>query len=676
MGFKMWDYKPADPERSAALRREMGISPLLADVLVARGFQNAAAANAFLWEGSFSDPFLLKDMDKAVERIRRALYNDEKIVVYGDYDADGVTATSLIFTYFDATGADISYYIPSREGEGYGLNKVALRKLKEQGFDLVITVDNGITAIAETEYANQIGLDIVITDHHSPKETLPPACAVIDPHRPDCPSPCKELAGVGVAFKLLCALEDGDAEGVLYQYGDLITIGTIGDVVPLVGENRAILKRGLEQMEQTDNPGIQALLQVGGVRELTSQSVAFGLVPRINAAGRLGDAQTAVELLCCEDEEQAAVLAQEVNEKNTRRKELEAEILEDIDRMAAQSPELFQGRIIVLSGHGWHHGVVGIVASRVMEKYEKPCFLVSIDGSEARASGRSFGDFSLFQLLCACDHLLVRYGGHRCAAGFTVKTEHLEELVDAMSAYAKEYFDEMPPYSVPVDVLTSPAGLEIASVKELSLLEPFGCENETPSVALENVKIDGIYPVSEGKHLRLRLKKDGDAIYAIWFRMAPQDFPYQKDDTVDVLLSVSINEYGGEERLNAIVRDMRPHISRQERYFKAKQAYEKYRRQEPLSPSFVKAMLPTREELGVVYRSLCSLRGFRFGGDLLCLRIGHPKINYCKLMVSLDILEELGFITQEAGEIRLVPRAPKRPMEQSQVYQALAVQLA
>ena len=675
MGIKKWDYRPVNPEKSAALRAQLGISPLLANLFVARGLEDEEKRNQFLWESTFSDPFLLKDMDRAVERIRKALYNDEKIVIYGDYDADGVTATSLVFTYFNATGADISYYIPSREGEGYGLNKVALRKLKEQGFDLVITVDNGISAVDEVAYANQIGLDIVITDHHRPKEILPPACAVVDPYRKDCPSPCKELAGVGVAFKLLCALEDGDEESILFQYADLVMIGTIGDVVPLVGENRCIVKRGLEQIIQTQNPGIISLMRIGGAREASSQSVAFTLVPRINAAGRLGDAQIAVELLCCEDEEKAQVLALEVNERNKRRKELEADILRDIDNMIKANPALLQDRLIVLAGHGWHHGVVGIVASRIMERYEKPCILISIDGTEARASGRSFGDFSLFDLLCSCDHLLTRYGGHISAAGFTTKAANVEELISCMSQYARDHFDEMPPYSISIDTPSHPRELTVETLRDLTLLEPFGCENEVPIVALEQVTIDGIYPVSDGKHLRLRLKKDGDMVYAIWFGMSPQQFPYPVGTVVDAAVSVGISQYNGEDRTNIIIKDLRLPLANQDRYFKAKQAYEKYRRGETLPPNFIKAMLPTREELGTIYRFLLKRKGFAFGEEILCMEISHPKINYCKLQIGLEILQELNFLTRDQGRIVLTGTISRVGMEQTPTYQALYRQL-
>ena len=422
MSIKQWKLNHISAEKSRILSSEYDLPPLVSDVLVGRGLDTPQAVEDFFSADSdFFDPFSILDMDRAAERILQALERDEKIAVYGDYDCDGVTATAILYQYFVSIGANAVYYIPERDGEGYGLNAAAVQSLSEQGVGLIVTVDNGISAVAEVNLVKRLGMDIVITDHHQPGDTLPDAAAVVDPHRKDCGSPYRYLCGAGVALKLVAALEDGNMDSAVEYFGDLAAIGTIGDVVPLTGENRKLVKRGLQMLQNTENMGLNALLQLAGLEDktLTAENVAFGIVPRINAAGRMGSARLAMELLLCESEEEAADLAQKINDLNKQRQQQENFIMEDIERLLSEHPEKLKERVLVLAGENWHHGVIGIVSAKISERFSKPNLLISVDGKEATGSARSFGEFSLFKALTSCSSLLTKYGGHKQAAGFT-----------------------------------------------------------------------------------------------------------------------------------------------------------------------------------------------------------------------------------------------------------------
>ncbi len=580
MGMKRWSLPRADRAKAEMLSRQCGESEYLCSLLLARGYDTPEAVSAFLTtDGELEDPCMLKDMDRAVQRIRRGIEDGEMMAIYGDYDADGVTATVVLFTYLESIGADVRYYIPTRDGEGYGLNKKAIDTIAKMGITLMITVDNGITAVEEVAYANSLGMDVVVTDHHRPKEQLPQAYAVVDPYRPDDTSSFKGLAGVGVAFKLVCALEE-DVESMLDYYAELVTIGTIADVMPMAGENRTIVKRGLEKFAQTENTGLRALMKAAGVseRSMTSETVAFGLVPRINATGRLGHAKKAVDLLTTDDEEFAAGLAQEIDAQNRERKALEEKILEEISHMLQNNPALLYDRVLVLAGEGWHHGVVGIVAAKLVEKYGKPCFLISCENGEGRGSGRSVGEFSLFDALCACDDLLLRYGGHTQAAGLTIETEKIDSFRKRVLEYACRTQDYMPVARLNIDSLLSPSQATLDLVREQYRLEPFGNGNEAPSYGLMGCRLTGIYPVSGGKHLRLRLSDGRDSLYVMYFGMQQAQFPYQVGDVLDTVVSLSLNEYQGEERVSAVVKDLRLAALDEEGLFAPKQIYEKIRR--------------------------------------------------------------------------------------------------
>ena len=561
MILRKWEVRPLDKERAAAFAQTYGVPFFLAMLMNIRGLDDAAHLREFLGEGEpLSDPFLLKDMDKAAARITRAVDNMEKIAVYGDYDADGVTSTAMLYSYLETRGADVIFYIPQREGEGYGMNIGAVEYLKEQGVSLIVTVDNGISAGQEGARASELGIDVVVTDHHRPQEILPDAVAVVDAYRPDDTSPYKHFSGVGIAFKLLMALEDGagDVEDLLEAYSDLAAIGTIGDIVPLTGENRTLIRAGLERLSQSDRPGVQALLENAGIagKALTSTNVAFTLVPRINATGRMGAPERAVRLLISGYEEEAEVLSEEICADNEERRRVEAEIAEaafaDIEAKG-----YMKDRVVVVDGENWHHGVIGIVASRVTERCGKPCMIISRGETEAKGSGRSIEGFSLFEAICACGDLLIKFGGHPMAAGITLKPENIEAFRKRINQYAAEHFPQMPTQTVTLDCKLNPAALSVSMAQSLTQLEPFGNGNPQPVFGLFNMELSNVTPVGGGGHLRLTLEKNGAVITAMRFNTKPEELPYHIGDKIDLAVQLEAREFRGQPSLTVIVRDMK-----------------------------------------------------------------------------------------------------------------------
>ena len=498
MVFKKWIQKQVLPDMVQDIAEKRNIPLMAARVLAARGLSVTEAEEFF--SGTLEDPFVLKDMDKATMRITQAIEKEEKIVIYGDYDCDGVTATALLYTYLNSVGANVMYYVPDRETEGYGLNCQALAFLKDRlHTDLVITVDNGISALKEAAYAREKGLDLVITDHHSVGETLPDAVAVINPHRKDCPSRFKELAGVGVVFKLVAALEGGDYTMPLESFADLAAIGTIGDVVTLSGENRLLVQQGLKILEFTENPGLRALLEIAGLegKPITAASIAFGIAPRINAAGRIEGAEKAVDLLLCEDEEEATALAAEMQSFNQQRQEIEQKILHEIEQEIEKNPGKLYNRVLVFWGEGWHPGVIGIVSAKITERYGKPSFILSVQGQgDSRGSGRSIGNFSLYEALSACAAHLKKFGGHQLAAGLSVERGSERAFEEAINRYAAEHFAIMPTVTCEIDAEISLQELSAEIVGSLSVLEPFGAGNPQPIFLMRNAVIDSITPLS------------------------------------------------------------------------------------------------------------------------------------------------------------------------------------
>ena len=678
MILRKWEVRPLDKERAAAFAQTYGVPFFLAMLMNIRGLDDAAHLREFLGEGEpLSDPFLLKDMDKAAARITRAVDNMEKIAVYGDYDADGVTSTAMLYSYLETRGADVIFYIPQREGEGYGMNMGAVEYLKEQGVSLIVTVDNGISSVQEVARANELGIDVVVTDHHRPQEILPDAVAVVDAYRPDDTSPYKHFSGVGVAFKLLMALEDGagDVEDLLEAYSDLAAIGTIGDIVPLTGENRTLIRAGLERLSQSDRPGVQALLENAGIagKVLTSTNVAFTLVPRINATGRMGAPERAVRLLISGYEEEAEVLSEEICADNEERRRVEAEIAEaafaDIEAKG-----YMKDRVVVVDGENWHHGVIGIVASRVTERCGKPCMIISRGETEAKGSGRSIEGFSLFEAICACGDLLIKFGGHPMAAGITLKPENIEAFRKRINQYAAEHFPQMPTQTVTLDCKLNPAALSVSMAQSLTQLEPFGNGNPQPVFGLFNMELSNVTPVGGGGHLRLTLEKNGAVITAMRFNTKPEELPYHIGDKIDLAVQLEAREFRGQPSLTVIVRDMKFAAFNTEKNIASLASFEKWQRGEVLSAEDKNRLYPDRACLAAIYRALRTVNGKETDQVRFVSQFG-KNMTLGLFKTALLVFEERGLVHSEIADdtftATLIETSGKTDITRSPVLLAL-----
>ena len=678
MILRKWEVRPLDKERAAAFAQTYGVPFFLAMLMNIRGLDDAAHLREFLGEGEpLSDPFLLKDMDKAAARITRAVDNMEKIAVYGDYDADGVTSTAMLYSYLETRGADVIFYIPQREGEGYGMNMGAVEYLKKQGVSLIVTVDNGISSVQEVARANELGIDVVVTDHHRPQEILPDAVAVVDAYRPDDTSPYKHFSGVGIAFKLLMALEDGagDVEDLLEAYSDLAAIGTIGGIVPLTGENRTLIRAGPERLSQSDRPGVQALLENAGIagKALTSTNVAFTLVPRINATGRMGAPERAVRLLISGYEEEAEVLSEEICADNEERRRVEAEIAEaafaDIEAKG-----YMKDRVVVVDGENWHHGVIGIVASRVTERCGKPCMIISRGETEAKGSGRSIEGFSLFEAICACGDLLIKFGGHPMAAGITLKPENIEAFRKRINQYAAEHFPQMPTQTVTLDCKLNPAALSVSMAQSLTQLEPFGNGNPQPVFGLFNMELSNVTPVGGGGHLRLTLEKNGAVITAMRFNTKPEELPYHIGDKIDLAVQLEAREFRGQPSLTVIVRDMKFAAFNTEKNIASLASFEKWQRGEVLSAEDKNRLYPDRACLAAIYRALRTVNGKETDQVRFVSQFG-KDMTLGLFKTALLVFEERGLVHSEIADdtftATLIETSGKTDITRSPVLLAL-----
>lgn len=646
MGFKKWILPKEDDSSIKILAKECGISELVASILSHRGYTNRRETSAYLdIEGELTSPRDLKDMDKAASRINQAVEEFERIAVYGDYDCDGITATAMLYSYLSGIGADVIYYIPERDGDGYGLTEAAVESLSEQGVTLLITVDNGISAIDAIDLAGRRMIDVIITDHHQVGKELPCAIAIVNPHQDDCKSQFKELCGAGVVYKLITAMEGGDYMSTIESFGDLLAIGTIGDIVPLAEENRVFVKHGLEILKRSSNIGLVALMAASGVKveTLTSQTVAFSIVPRINAAGRMGKAGLAIKLLLSEDEEEAADLAAQLDAFNKQRQTDEQAILKDIDNKLSADKTLLLKRVLVLSNPEWNHGIIGIVCSKLIERYGKPVLLITA-GEEGilKGSGRSVGDFHLFNALSSVSSHLLQFGGHKLAAGFSLAQGELKPFAEALEAYAAKKYDLMPQYSFNIDKQLLPDELTVENIKSLSVLEPFGAKSEQPLFLLSQCTITAVKPISEGKHQRLSLVVKGANLMALYFGMSTEKMLYKPADVVDIVVNADINEYNQTTSVSLKIKDIRPSAFVQEKFFSAKGYFEKIMKSEAVAPNIIAAATPTREEIGVVYllikKGQCDI-------DNLYIKVIPQKMNYCKFRITIEVLAELNLIT-------------------------------
>lgn len=653
--MKVWSVAKVNKERAIAMANRLEIPPLLAMMLDIRGITKEEDVINFLQENKdFSDPFLMKDMDKAVERITTAVENGEKICVYGDYDADGVTSTSLLYSYLrDSLGADVMFYIPTRTGEGYGMNKGAVDKIHSLGVTLIITVDNGISAREEIDYANSLDIDTVITDHHMPSGAIPKAVAVVNAHQQDDKSPFKDFSGVGVAFKLVMAIEGeyADVDSLLENFSDIATLGTIGDIVPLVGENRTLVKNGLRHIQNSDRIGINAMKQESGIaeKEINSSNVAFTLVPRINAGGRLGSSEKSVNLLLTEDEDEAVTIADKLGMDNRERQSIEKEILASIDEEVRRSPNIVNDKILVFAGKGWHQGVVGIAASRIKDIYDKPTIIIGIDDDGvARGSGRSIEGFSLCDAVFACSEHLTHYGGHPMAVGISLEKEKINDFRKAINAYCKDI--KMPYNILHIDCKLNPNQLDLSILDCLSYIEPCGASNPSPIFGLYNMTVIATKEIGNGNHMRITLSRGQGQVpvYAVYFNHNFQSCSYRNGDIVDVAVSLDRNIYNGQENLSVIIKDIKYSQSNNEELIDSERIFDKFAKRYKLTKNEVMSILPTRNDFAYVYRFLKQNKGFIYGEYALVNALNY-KISMGKLIVILYSMKELGLINWQQG---------------------------
>lgn len=564
---KRWVFldKQTDAQAVSRLCAEFGIPPVIAAVLLNRSIAAPDEVKSFLSKSiaNVHHPFLLKDAQRAAQRIGAAIHAGEKIVIYGDYDVDGITSTALLYQFLRSQGANVDFYIPNRADEGYGINILALQKIRKAGASLLITVDCGITAVGEVEFAKTIGLEVIITDHHTCKEEIPRAYAVINPKQPECSYPFKDLAGVGVAFKFAMAmgLEFGlKARDIFDRYIDIVAIGTVADVVPLTDENRIFVANGIKNINNTTNEGLRALFFVSGVSEkrISAGMVSFTVAPRINAAGRVGSATMAVELLITDSKERAMEIALALEEENRERQLTEQGILKDALELIASDPAFEKKKVYVLAREDWHHGVIGIVASRIVDRFYRPTILLSLKDGNGKGSGRSVKGFNLFDALSHCSDLLLKFGGHELAAGLGLKYDDIAEFDRRINAYADTVLSEadLQP-SIRIDSCISMQELTVQNAHKMALLEPFGMGNPQPVFALCGVNVAAVRSLSEGKHCKLTLSQNGRYVDALGFGMGELCDKFVVGDKIDVAVCMDINTYHGEQNLQLIIKDAR-----------------------------------------------------------------------------------------------------------------------
>ncbi len=557
---KQWIFKNNSPQLVTELCEEYHIGTAAAAVLQNR-IEDIGSFFGMSREELISrlyDPFLLDGMDIAVETIEDAVMNGDKITVYGDYDADGITATAVLYTYLESIGADVDWYIPDRVTEGYGMNKAAVDTLMSRGTKLIITVDTGISAAECIEYASDLGINVIVTDHHECPEKLPECCAVINPKRRGGSYPFSEIAGVGVAFKLVCAL-NGDAEDIIESCIDLVCLGTVADVMPLVDENRIFVMIGLLAVENSENYGIRSLLEVSGEagKTVSTRTVGFSLAPRINACGRLKKADTALKMLITDDPDEAKSIAAGLNELNAARQKLCLDIYEQAVAIVEQNG-LSRERVIVIAGEGWHHGVIGIVASKITEKYYRPCILLCVDGDTAKGSGRSIESFDLYTALSKTSDCLEAFGGHSLAAGMTLKTSEIVRFRNEINRYAagvtvrEDYIPKLT-----IDACISPSEINEQTVEQLAMFEPYGNGNPEPLLCVKNAVISELTALSGGKHMRLLLESDGTSFEGIGFGIGSYIRYLKKGDTLDVAGTIRINEYNNNRSVQFVIKDIK-----------------------------------------------------------------------------------------------------------------------
>lgn len=679
--YGVWNVSSFDPAQVRALERA-GYGPLCARVLSARGCADAEAATEYLRaDAPLNSPFLMKDMKAAADRVRLAVARKEHIAVFGDYDVDGITATALLTELLRDMGARVTSYIPARLEEGYGLNELAIRQLFKKQVNLIVTVDCGITANREAELCRRLGMDLVITDHHECKETLPQAIAVVDPHRADCTYPHTDLSGVGIAFQLGAAI-CGNQGDLLERFADLLCLGLIADVMPLRGEVRTMVVRGLRALERPRRPGLAALMEECGCLgdPVTTSTVGYLLAPRINAAGRMGQVAQALELFMTRDGGRAKALAESLTRLNRERQRVEAEIYwQAVDMLGPDT----RPSAIVLAGEAWHQGVVGIVASRLSEEYNCPAFLICMDHDRGKASSRSYGGFNLFGALSRLSDLLESYGGHALAAGFTISRENVPAFRRSVTALAEEFrASGQADAALSVDCVVDPALLTIEHVRSLNQLEPCGTGCPVPVLCIEDAEIIQLTEVGGGKHLRLSLRcPGGELLPAIFFSQTALRTGIGQGDSVDVAFTPQINEFRGSRTVQLNVVDLRLSRRLRAEAEAERELYHRFCRNEWLAPEDAARLLPSRKEFVAVWRYLiANSQESGMQENLLCMgrkleRACAGAMTLSRARICLDVFAEQGLIQLQSGArfdtIRITTDGRKVDLDESPIVKRL-----
>lgn len=677
MSRKKWTVQKLNKDLASTIAERYSIDPLTALLLTQRGFDTFDKLDEFFDDSEeWIDPFLLPDMEKAVERINDAIFDGERICVYGDYDCDGVTSTTILYSYLEAQGADVTYMLPERERDGYGLSNQVVDRIAATGTKLIVTVDNGISAVEEAKYIKEKGMELVVTDHHLEGDELPDCVAIVDPHRNDWDCPFEDYAGCGVALKLCCAME-GSNEEVMQEFADIAALGTVADMVPLVGENRKIVLYGLRLLNTYRKPGIEAILEKAGLSDKTldSTSISFGIAPRINAAGRMGTAERALDLLLADDPYSASEMAEEVNVMNTQRHTEEDKIFSEAIAYLQDHPDVAHLPILVVSGKDWHEGVLGIVASKLLERYLRPVIVLTDKGDLCKGSARSIEGFSIYDAMNSCRDMLNTFGGHELAAGMSIKPELLDEFRVKINEYAYENQSVYP--ETRIDCKLNPAGLSLDVLDSIRMMEPFGTGNTSPVFGLYGVVLDNVQGMgNEGRHKKLTFHKDGThtQVNGIFFNRP--EFPYQRGDKVDLVVTLGRNEYRGNVSLSVYVRDIRPAGSDDDAMAASEQLFDKMLAGRPLSEEEVHRLTPDRSYFAGLYRYLKANEGVPYSAYEYIHKKVHPVENaltpLCKTQVTLLAMRELGLLTtDDEGRIHIPNQEAKVDLAEAPVLQKL-----
>ena len=662
MGLKKWKISDYDKALAKELAAECDIDPIVALIASSRGYYDPMELEQFLSDDPyFTDPAQMSDIILAAEIINAVIDNGEKIAIYGDYDCDGVVATTLLYSYLVARQANCIYYIPDRFTEGYGMNCDAVKQLSEQGVKLIITVDNGIKCFNEINLANELGITVVVTDHHLPEAELPKAAAVVDPHRKDCLSAFKDICGAQVVFRLICVIENKEPEELLPLYADILSLAVIADVMPITLENRSIVKFGIEKLRTAPSTGISALMNVAGIKQsaIDDSKIAFGLTPRINAAGRMGSAKRAVELLLSDNMLSALQIANEIDDANIARQVEEKKIISEAVNIIEKS-SIKYNRVIVVDAENWHHGVIGIVSAKLTERYGVPTILLSRNGDFATGSGRSIEGFPLYDAIKHCEDLLLRFGGHEQAAGITLSCDNIEEFRKKINRFAFEREYIAP--TLNIDCKLNPTAISIDLAFALQTLAPYGNGNKEPIFAVCGVTLQRITPIGNNKHLRLLFSKGENAFQALLFGVSAEAFCFAIGDTLDIAVNIESNYFRDEYSVSVKVISIRPSNIDDNVIFSELCAYNDYFSE---IGNDYKMLLPSREDVGVIYKYISEK-------PVLAERVKYAFINeigYAKTMIAIKTLEELELILRnDTGLLMARVNAVKTALTNSKTY--------